>query len=177
MGLTGKQRKKPESEQALSVHNQGAPVGALKRQKGHHTGERAMPAKAIIDAYFQAFNRHNPDAVAALFSSRGTYVDPAVSSGIKGEALKGYLRGHYVAFPDARYRVRTSVVSRDGLMACEWRFTGTNAGPLGDKPATNRAVDVRGASVLQVKNGKITWLHGYYDRRNMLKRLGIQGGS
>lgn len=120
-----------------------------------------MPVGRVIEAYFDAFNTHHPEAVAALFGRGGTYVDSAVSSGVKGKALKDYLRGHYAAFPDARYRLILTVANRDGLMACEWRFRGTNTGPLGDSPATNRAVDVPGASVLQVKGSKIAWLPGF----------------
>jgi steroid delta-isomerase-like uncharacterized protein len=131
-----------------------------------------MPARTVIDKYFDAFNKHDPEAVAALFGRGGTYVDSAVSSGVRNQALKDYLRGHYAAFPDARYRVVRTVANRNGLMACEWRFKGTNTGPLGDSPATNRAVDVSGASVLQAKGGKIAWLHGYYDRRNLFRQLG-----
>jgi len=85
-----------------------------------------MPTKTIVDAYFSAFNKHDPDAVVALFGRGGTYTDPAVSSGVKGNALKDYLRGHYRAFSDARYRLLRMIVSRSGLMACEWRFAGTN---------------------------------------------------
>ena len=131
-----------------------------------------MPARTVIDIYFDAFNKHDPEAVAALFGRGGTYADSAVSSGVKNQALKDYLRGHYAAFPDARYQVVRTVANRNGLMACEWRFKGTNSGPLGDSPATNRSVDVPGASILQAKSGKIAWLHGYYDRRNLLRQLG-----
>lgn len=132
-----------------------------------------MPARTVIDIYFDAFNKHDPEAVAALFGREGAYIDPAASAGVKGKALTDYLRGHYAAFPDARYRLLRTIISPNGLMACEWRFKGTNTGALGNSPATNRAVEVPGASVLQAKGGKIAWLHGYYDRRNLLKQLGI----
>jgi len=132
-----------------------------------------MPVQSVIDMYFDAFNKHDSEAVAALFARGGTYIDPAVSSGVKGKALREYLQEHYAAFPDARYRLLRIVVNRDGLTACEWRFKGTNTGPVGNSPATNRAVEVPGASILQAKGGKIAWLHGYYDRRNLLKQLGV----
>ncbi len=132
-----------------------------------------MPATTVIDTYFDAFNKHDPEAVAALFDRGGIYIDSAVSTGVKGKALKDYLRGHYAAFPDARYRLIRTIANRNGRMACEWRFKGTNTGPLGNVPPTNRVVEVPGASLLQARGGKIAWLHGYYDRRNLLKQLGI----
>ena len=132
-----------------------------------------MASRTLIDVYFSAFNRHDPDTVAALFAKSGTYVDPAVSTGVKGRAIKGYLQTHFAAFPDARYRTVRTVSNREGLMAVEWCFRGTNTGSLGELPATNRSVDVAGASILQARAGKIAWLHGYYDRRNLLKQLGL----
>lgn len=132
-----------------------------------------MSSRTIIDAYFRAFNKHDPEAVAALFGRSGVYIDPAVGAGVKGQALKDYLRAHYAAFPDARYWIVRAVANRDGLMAVEWRFRGTNAGPLGDSLATNRAVNLAGASILQTRASKIAWLHGYYDRRNLLEQVGL----
>lgn len=131
-----------------------------------------MSAKTTVQAYFDAFNRHDPKAVAALFTNSGTYTDPAVSSGVQGELLEDYLQGHYAAFPDASYQLLQTVCEGDGLAACEWRFKGTNTAALGSLPATNRCVDVMGASVLRLTGDKIESLHGYYDRRHLLKQLG-----
>jgi steroid delta-isomerase-like uncharacterized protein len=136
-------------------------------------GEFDMPAKDVVSAYFKAFNKHDAEAVAGLFAKSGTYIDSAVPSGVKGEAFKTYLRGHYAAFPDGRYRLLRTIEGRGGFVAFEWRFTGTNSGALGTTPATNRPVDICGSSMVQVRNGKIAWLHGYYDRRSMLKQLGV----
>lgn len=132
-----------------------------------------MSARTIMEAYFDAFNKHDAKAVAALFANGGKYVESAVSSGVEGQALEDYLRGHYAAFPDANYQLLQAVVDSGGLAACEWRFKGTNTGPLWNSPATNRGVEVLGASILQVSGDKIAWLHGYYDRRNLLRQLGL----
>jgi steroid delta-isomerase-like uncharacterized protein len=132
-----------------------------------------MATKDLVQAYFKAFNKHDAQGVAALFGKSGTYVDPAVPNGVKGDALQEYLRGHYAAFPDGRYRVIRKIASRDGLVAFEWRFTGTQAGALGNTAATNRPVDVLGTSMMKVRSGKIAWLHGYFDRRGMFRQLGL----
>ena len=130
-------------------------------------------SQTLLDRYFDAFNRHDPKAVAALFGSGGTYVDPAVSGGVRGGGLEEYLRGHFAAFPDARYEIQQIVEGGNGLIACEWRFTGTNSGALGNAQPTHREVNVPGASVLQAGGDTIAWLHGYFDRRGMLKQLGL----
>jgi steroid delta-isomerase-like uncharacterized protein len=132
-----------------------------------------MSSRSIIEAYFDAFNKHDPRAVVALFAKAGRYTDSAVSSGVEGKALEDYLQGHYAAFPDASYKILRIVCDSDGTAACEWLFKGTNTGPLGKSPATNRGVEVQGASILQVAEDEIVWLHGYYDRQHFLKQLGM----
>lgn len=132
-----------------------------------------MSARTVMDAYFEAFNQHDPQAVAVLFAEGGQYLDSAVGTGVAGKALEHYLQGHYAAFPDASYQILHAVADANGLAACEWRFRGTHKGPLGNAPATHRGVDVQGASFLQVVGDKIAWLHGYYDRRNLLRQLGM----
>lgn len=132
-----------------------------------------MSAKSIIQAYFDAFNQHDPQAVSALFAKGGRYADSAVSAGVEGAALESYLQGHYAAFPDASYQVVRTVSDSEGTAACEWLFKGTNTGPLGKFPATHRGVEVPGASILQIEGDKIAWLHGYYDRQLFLKQLGL----
>ena len=132
-----------------------------------------MARPTIVEQYFKAFNAHNPEAVARLFGRTGKYVDPAVPAGVKGSALIDYLRGHYAAFPDSRYRAVRVISGREGLIGFEWVFKGTHAGPLGSTPATNRAVEIPGASMMSAKKGTISWLHGYFDRRAMLRQLGL----
>ena len=130
-----------------------------------------MSAAKVLDQYFAEFNRHDAQAVARLFGTSGTYVDPAVPEGVSGPALESYLAGHYRAFPDARYEIVKIASGDGGLVACEWLFTGTNSGPFGKLPPTKRSVRVPGASMLQVDGQRIVWLHGYFDRRSMLRQL------
>lgn len=128
---------------------------------------------AMLDRYFAAFNKHDPKAVAALFGASGTYIDPAVSSGVRGSELEEYLRHHYAAFPDARYEIRQVVEGGNGPIACEWSFTGTRSGVLGNAAPARRAVSVPGASLLQAGEDTIAWLHGSFDRRSMLTQLAL----
>jgi ketosteroid isomerase-like protein len=50
-----------------------------------------MSAQMTVQAYFDAFNRRDQKAVAALFAHSSTYADRAVSSGVQGKSLEGYL--------------------------------------------------------------------------------------
>lgn len=148
---------KPERvRRVVDRHRRGGMESALCLLR--HRKEAAVSAKKTMEAYFDAFNRHDPEAVAALFAKGGKYVDPAVSSGVEGKALEDCLRAHYAAFPDASYELIQTVADINGLAACEWRFKGTNRGPLGKSAGTDRAVEVLGASILRVQDDKIGWL-------------------
>ena len=57
----------------------------------------------------------------------------------------------------------------------ELRYTGVHSGvmvtPQGELPPTGREIDVRGASIDRVEDGKIVLHHGYYDQ--FMKQLGL----
>jgi len=52
-----------------------------------------------------------------------------------------------------------------------WTFTGTNTGP-GDAPPSNKAVKVRGSTILEYKNGMIAFEDVYFDALDWNMQLG-----
>jgi hypothetical protein len=52
-----------------------------------------MKALAVTQAYFDAWNRRNPDGIMEVFTEGGTYSDPTVGRGISREATANYAKG------------------------------------------------------------------------------------
>jgi hypothetical protein len=44
-----------------------------------------MDTSAVAERYFEAWNRRDPEAVAAVFADDGTYADPNVPGGLGPE--------------------------------------------------------------------------------------------
>jgi len=128
----------------------------------------------ITRDYFEAWNRHDPAAIAALFAEGGTYRDPAVGAGLTGAAIADYAGGLFAGFPDLRFEVLGAGSGEDGIVAAQWLMHGTNTGSLAGKPATGRAISLPGADFITVTDEKIRSVEGYFDQKTMAKQLGLQ---
>jgi ketosteroid isomerase-like protein len=64
-----------------------------------------MNAIEVVRRYFEAWNRHDADAVVAAFAEGGTYTNPITGPGITGDAIARFAKGLYAAFPDASWEL------------------------------------------------------------------------
>jgi ketosteroid isomerase-like protein len=107
----------------------------------------------VIQRYFEAFNRHDLDAVMACFHAHPVVIDMA------GRRFEGRadVRRHYEAsfalLPDGRCDLQT-LSGGDGRGMAESRFSGHSLG--------GRAVEAVGVEVVEVADGKITALRDYH---------------
>lgn len=87
--------------------------------------------KTTLDRLFEAFNRHDADAVMACFASDAVFFaaagPEAVGRRIEGrDAIRAAFVAVWTAMPDVRWTVRASRVHEGGGLT-EWLFTGTTA--------------------------------------------------
>jgi ketosteroid isomerase-like protein len=107
----------------------------------------------LILRYFDAFNRHDLDAVMACFHADPVVIDMA------GRRFEGRadVRRHYEAsfalLPDGRCDLRT-MSGRDGCGMAESLFTGRSRG--------GRAIEALGVEVVEMADGKITAIRDYH---------------
>lgn len=75
------------------------------------------------------------------------------------------------AFPDFGIELTGGFVAGDRA-AMEWVMSGTHARGLAGVPATGRRVLVRGATVLELRDGRVTHSRDYWDTATLLARMG-----
>jgi uncharacterized protein (TIGR02246 family) len=131
----------------------------------------------IDDEGMAAFNRHDPDAFAALFADDAVLTDVASPDPMRGrDAAKSWANSWLTAFPDLNLK-QTNRVIGDDAVAGEVEFTGTNSGPMvmGGKeiPPTNKTVIGRGAYLARVRGGKMVEFNAHPDIAGMLMQLGF----
>ena len=99
-----------------------------------------MEPLELATRYFDAWNRRDPEAIAAAFAPDGTYSDPNVPEGLGPEATARVRPG--ACSPASRPRLRDRVGGgvRAGTVAAQWVMTGTNDGPFQGLPPSGRAV-------------------------------------
>jgi len=130
-------------------------------------------ARAIIDAYFDGWNAHDPSAVARTFAAGGTYSDPTTERPVAGAEIAGVVAPLCAAFPDLAFE-RSEAIGSDGRWVVEWVMRGHNRGPLraGIAP-TEKAVTLRGVDVFELDDGGIRAVRGYFDQKAFVESFGL----
>jgi uncharacterized protein (TIGR02246 family) len=70
-----------------------------------------MNALEVSKSAIDAWNRHDADALAALYAEDATYHTPRFDHPLKGQAIADFLKSVLNAYPDVRF----DVVSRGTL--------------------------------------------------------------
>jgi steroid delta-isomerase-like uncharacterized protein len=113
----------------------------------------------LLESYYAAWCSHDADRIIAVFTDDCVYEDiphNAVSKG-KEEFRKKFLDSTFAEIPDFKVELEFFFVAGDWICH-EWIMTGTPKGEQPDSPATGESFSIRGASIAQIKNGKVASL-------------------
>jgi steroid delta-isomerase-like uncharacterized protein len=124
----------------------------------------AAGGKAIAEAYVQAWNKHDFAALDTILAPDAVHEDIAQNVHAKGiAAIKDFMRQDIASEPDLKWQM-TSEVEDGRFVAFEWTWASTYTGPdVAGKTVTNRKISGRGASFVEIENGKIKRFTDYYD--------------
>ena len=80
-------------------------------------------------------------------------------------------------FPDGTVEI-TRIIAEGDWVVVEYTNSGTNTGPLktaiGEFQPTNRKIEAKYCSVMQIKHGKVIKGRDYYDVSTILRQLGLE---
>jgi steroid delta-isomerase-like uncharacterized protein len=125
-------------------------------------------------AYFEAWNRHDADAIVAAFADSGTYSDPTTKAPLSGAAIGAYAQGLWAAFPDLSFEIGSTAETAADKIVAEWTMTGTQTGAFAGLPPTGRTVALPGIDVLRTGPEGIRSVTGYFDSRAVPEQLGLE---
>jgi steroid delta-isomerase-like uncharacterized protein len=132
-------------------------------------------ARRMLNDWLSAWNAHDTSQAAALLADDVEYFDAGFAGIQHGreaaidKGMSAFLRG----VPDLRIELRGEpIVSKDAV-AWEWTFSGTNSGTWGGIPATNQHIQLKGFSLMRLRNGHIVQLSSYYDTGTLNRQLGL----
>lgn len=135
----------------------------------------ATSDRAFFDAYLDAWNAHDPAAVARFMAEDAIYEDVALGRVLHGPSeIAAFVEEATRASSDFRFE-EVSLFTAGSDYANEWIMTGTNDRAVQGVPATGRSFRVRGASVGKLDtSGRIVENRDYYNLAEMFAQLGIQ---
>ena len=135
----------------------------------------ATTDRGFFDRYLDAWNAHDPAAVAHYMADDAIYEDVALGRVLHGPSeIAAFVEEATRASSDFRFE-EVSLFTAGSDYANEWIMIGTNDREVQGVPATGRSLRVRGASVGKLDaNGRIVENRDYYNLAEMFAQLGIQ---
>ena len=137
-----------------------------------------MDLKEVASSLIAAFNGHDAERLASLYTNDQVTVLPGAPEPVRGRKNKEEMvAGYFRAFPDLTLEIPLVLVSGNHIV-CAGYMKGTNTGPLvspeGEMPPTGRRVEIRMAFILRVRpDGQIEEDQTYFDEAEFLKQLGL----
>lgn len=134
--------------------------------EGKSTGDRDA---AVAEKLIAAWNSHSPDKMVPLFTDDIFYEDVAFGEISHGSAeLRKFAASEFSGVPDLELKlVRAHIQGGHGTV--EWTFSGTDK----DVYKTGKKFSVRGVSVIDVRDGKISRCLDFYDVSTVMRQVGL----
>lgn len=129
--------------------------------------------REIADLWLAAWNAHDAEALAALYTEDAENIQVAFGEPIRGRAaLLENFQTFFRAFPDSFTNPENVFV--DGEWAIiEWSGGGTFTGKLSNIEPNGRKFNLQGYGFLHVVAGEIKFQRGYFDRYTWFTQLGL----
>ncbi len=127
--------------------------------------------------YNDVINAHSTDALVNYCSA--DFIDHNPDQGHSGQGmddLKASFRDWFAGMPDVHVTTKFMVAHGDTVVSYV-NMTGTNSGPMGQMPATNKPINIDGIDVVVIKDGKASERWGMFDSMKMMGQLGMMGAQ
>jgi heme-degrading monooxygenase HmoA len=127
---------------------------------------------AIIDGFYDAWNRHDAAAVAESFAAGGAYVDPLTRVDLAGAELTDHVQSVLDVIRDLQLSV-VRTITDENTAAVVWAIAGTWDGTLGLMTAPETPVRFEGADVFEFDDGGLR-VRRSFDRLALADALRLQ---
>lgn len=127
---------------------------------------------AVLDQYGVAWSSGDTEKVVVLFTDDVYYEDVTFGAVNQGsDALRNFAKSVFDIFPGIRFEVQSKSVAEDGKSgALEWVMRGRQTKDLPGLRATNTPFEIRGASIVAFRDGKILRCSDYWDLATYMRQ-------
>jgi steroid delta-isomerase-like uncharacterized protein len=131
----------------------------------------SLASDQTVNPYAAAYNAHDVDALLSFYSPDVHFEDVPLGVVAKGKAeLAKYLKDTFQAFPDVKLEF-TFFRGTDTWGCAEWRWFGSGqASDFAGTRANDRPFDLRGATIMEVKDALTSRACDYYDLKAFVDR-------
>jgi steroid delta-isomerase-like uncharacterized protein len=127
----------------------------------------------VLDQWALAWSSGDVEKLLPLFTDNVVFEDVTFGSVNHGrKELHDFAKGTFEAFADLKFELKSRVVAADGKSgAMEWIWRGRQIKDLPELPATNKPFEVRGASIVEFADGRISRDSDYWDLATYMKQV------
>lgn len=130
----------------------------------------AITPGETVSAFFDAIGHRDLDGAFALVSRAvETRLEP-----IGDGDVRRFFEAALAAFPDLMVRTRRTIELPDGRVLTEATFEGTQAADFLGILNQEKYVDLEQAWLIQVSDGQIVAITGYWDQNKLYRRLAVK---
>ena len=123
----------------------------------------------VAEDWVAAWNSHDVEKFTPLFTDDAVYEDVTFGEVNHGSAeLRKFAASFFEAVPDMRMELMGSSVE-NGHGTIEWRLSGTDKGVY----KTGKKFSIRGASIIDVRGGRISRNLDFYDAAGIMRQVGL----
>jgi steroid delta-isomerase-like uncharacterized protein len=127
------------------------------------------PGAALAEKWIAAWNSHDPDKMAPLFTDDIYYEDVTFGEvSHNGAELRKFYLSEVEGIPDLELKLDRANI-HNGHGTIEWTFSGTDKGVY----KTGKKFSVRGVSVIDLRGGKISRNLDFYDLATIMRQVGM----
>jgi steroid delta-isomerase-like uncharacterized protein len=129
----------------------------------------------LLDQWVVAWSSSDVERLLPLFTDNVDYEDVPFGAASHGrDALRDIATGTFAAFADMKFELKSRFVAADGKSGTiEWVWRGRQMQDFPGLPATNKPFEVRGTTVVEFTDGKISRNSDYWDLATYMKQVGV----
>ncbi len=121
-----------------------------------------------------AWNAHDVEKIATFYTDDCIKEDIAIGKSTRGKKeMKALITGAFTSMPDMNIKLVT-IFDSGNSAATEWIMSGSYSNDYpGMSPATGKNFSVRGATIMELHNGKISRTSDYWNFASFLQQVGL----
>ena len=138
----------------------------------------ANDIEKMIKGWAAAWNSHDADKTISFYTDDCVLEDNGMGGVSHGKKeMVAFCKSVFVDFPDMS--IRSKLLCKTGnRVALEWTMTGTQAHSSNPAiKATGKSISAKGASIIEIHNGKIKRETFYYNTLTVMQQLGAIPGK
>jgi steroid delta-isomerase-like uncharacterized protein len=129
----------------------------------------------VLDQWAIAWSSNDAERLLPLFADNIVYEDVTLGAVNQGKtAFRDFAAATFGGFADLKFELKSRMVPAYGKSgAMEWVWRGRQTKDFPGLSATNKPFEIRGATVVEFNDGKISHNSDYWDMAIYMKQVGL----